>query len=171
MSSDELENEDEDRQFSLSRSTCYCGEPTPWSMYNELTIHASTTVQEGGGYVTIRDYVSALHPWLMSMRELILMALGDENNYVDEVKPLPIDTKLMVMADWFSCDVSVLPAPEWFESNTSAHNHFPEHPSPPRRQLPSPPPPVIPATSGAAGRAHLARDLAFSLSAKIALNP
>lgn len=44
----------------------------------------------GEGYVTVHDYVSALHPWLMNMREDIVKAKGVLN------QPVPPATKLLV---------------------------------------------------------------------------
>lgn len=44
----------------------------------------------GSGFVTVHDYVSAVHPWLMSMREDILKAMGVQD------QPVPLVTELMV---------------------------------------------------------------------------
>ncbi|KAG7285805.1 hypothetical protein NEMBOFW57_008099 [Staphylotrichum longicolle] len=48
---------------------------------------------EGGGYVTVHDYVSTVHPWLMGLRGDILGALGTSTDNDD---PLPAETELMV---------------------------------------------------------------------------
>lgn len=52
----------------------------------------SLLVKATGKFVTIHDYVSVVHPWLMSLREDILRAEGD---LLDNV-PLPEDTRLLV---------------------------------------------------------------------------
>ncbi len=46
-----------------------------------------------GGFVTVHDYVTVVHPWLMGLRNDILGALGTLNG--DDV-PLPAETELMV---------------------------------------------------------------------------
>lgn len=43
-------------------------------------------------YVTIHDYVSAVHPWLLGLRDNILQAM----NAIEGPKPLPSHTQLMV---------------------------------------------------------------------------
>ena len=57
-------------------------------------------VTEGGGggggsgdFVTVHDFVIAVHPWLMGLRSDILGALGTLNGH--DV-PLPAETELMV---------------------------------------------------------------------------
>jgi hypothetical protein len=52
----------------------------------------SLTVSATAGFLTVHDYVSAVLPWLMGLREKILMASGDVANNL----PLPPDTRLMV---------------------------------------------------------------------------
>lgn len=47
-------------------------------------------------FITVHDYVSAVHPWLLSLRDKILWALND----VTEDKPLPAGTKLCVNTTW-----------------------------------------------------------------------
>ncbi|KAG7289433.1 hypothetical protein NEMBOFW57_005804 [Staphylotrichum longicolle] len=47
----------------------------------------------GGGFVTVHDYVTAVHPWLMRLRSDILGALGTLNG---DDAPLPDETELMV---------------------------------------------------------------------------
>jgi hypothetical protein len=46
-----------------------------------------------GEFLTVHDYVSAVHPWLMGLRGDILAALGLE---AQQDEALPADTKLMV---------------------------------------------------------------------------
>ena len=68
-------------------------------------------VTEGGGggggsgdFVTVHDFVIAVHPWLMGLRSDILGALGTLNG--DDV-PLPAETELMVscnMLDFLMID-------------------------------------------------------------------
>ncbi|KAH7371719.1 hypothetical protein BKA66DRAFT_514065 [Pyrenochaeta sp. MPI-SDFR-AT-0127] len=52
----------------------------------------SLTVNATKGFLTVHDYVSAVHPWLLALREKILQASGDLQDNV----PLPSDTKLMI---------------------------------------------------------------------------
>jgi hypothetical protein len=44
----------------------------------------------GTGFVTVHDYVSAVHPWLMNIRADILNAMA----VLDQ--PVPLETELMV---------------------------------------------------------------------------
>jgi hypothetical protein len=53
---------------------------------------ASLFVKASGEFVTVHDFVSAVHPWVLGLREHILQAAGDLQNNV----PLPADTKLMI---------------------------------------------------------------------------
>lgn len=50
-------------------------------------------VEAKGEALTVHEFMSAVHPWLMDLREEILAAL--ELN-----QPLPADTKLMVNYPW-----------------------------------------------------------------------
>jgi hypothetical protein len=63
-----------------------CGSDRPRKQKASLTVNAT------GDFLTVHDYVSAVHPWLMSLREKILQASG---NLQDNV-PLPSDTSLMI---------------------------------------------------------------------------
>jgi hypothetical protein len=75
--------EDEEGPEHLVRC---CGQDRPRGADIMLTLTAS------GPFITVHDYVSAVHPWLMSLREKILQASGDlEKNIA-----LPVDTALMV---------------------------------------------------------------------------
>jgi len=81
-----------------------CGEDRPW--YQE---DIKLTVRPSGDLVTIHDYVSQVHPWLMGMRqELVDASTCVHGNGGD---PFPPDTQFMVLA--FSNCVSVLPKEEW----------------------------------------------------------
>ncbi|KAK8043762.1 hypothetical protein PG994_012600 [Apiospora phragmitis] len=89
-----------------------------------------------GGHVTIRDNVTAVHWWLMGLREDLVLTAGD----CERDTTLPSDTKLMVLVGNEPDTVDVHPDKEWLVESRS--NPFPEHPSPPRRNPPpSPPPP------------------------------
>ena len=67
-----------------------------------------------GEFLTVHDYVSAVHPWLMGLREDILAALGLE---AAQDEPLPADTKLMV-AYWDPRDMTVVDEEEWVKRFT-----------------------------------------------------
>lgn len=54
--------------------------------------NATLLVKATGQFLTIHNYVSAVHPWLMGLREDILRAMGD----AQESEPLPANTKLLV---------------------------------------------------------------------------
>ncbi len=62
-----------------------CGTDRP------LNKAATLEVRAKGEFLTVHDFVSAVHPWLMGLREDILAAAG-----VLEKKPLPADSELMV---------------------------------------------------------------------------
>ncbi|RDW70933.1 hypothetical protein BP6252_07496 [Coleophoma cylindrospora] len=63
-----------------------CGVKRPRGKKAKVVVKASE-----GSFVTVHDYVSVVHPWLMSLRDDILEAMGLEDG-----KSLPSDTKLMV---------------------------------------------------------------------------
>ncbi|KAF2472782.1 uncharacterized protein BDR25DRAFT_365958 [Lindgomyces ingoldianus] len=52
----------------------------------------SLVVKAAGEFVTVHDYVSVVHPWLMSLRENILQAAGD----LEDCVLLPANTRLIV---------------------------------------------------------------------------
>jgi hypothetical protein len=72
-------------------------------------------VKAAGGFLTIHDYVSAVHPWLTGLRgdllaALALMAAGQDD-------PLPPETKLM--AAWgFPNEIVVVREQDWFAQYT-----------------------------------------------------
>lgn len=68
-----------------------CGHERPRKKKVSLLVRAS------GEFVTIHDYVSAVHPWLLSLREDLLMVNGDLWHSI----PLPADTRLM-----FECSLT-----------------------------------------------------------------
>lgn len=65
-----------------------CGTPRPCGKVVKFVVRATSD------FITVHDYLSAVHPWLLSLRDDILSALG-----VDDDKSLPADTKLMVFYD------------------------------------------------------------------------
>ncbi|KAK5659441.1 hypothetical protein OQA88_642 [Cercophora sp. LCS_1] len=64
-----------------------CGQKRPWSQDTQLKVVAA------GAFVTIHEYVSAVHPWLMGMRDTLLDVLGK----MDGKPPWPTETKLTVL--------------------------------------------------------------------------
>ncbi|KAE9362847.1 hypothetical protein N431DRAFT_551065 [Stipitochalara longipes BDJ] len=82
-------NPEEDEDGPVHLLKC-CGTDRPRGKAAKLVIKPDASERT---FVTIHDYVSAVHPWLMERREDILGAIGLVWN--DE-EPLPSDTKLMV---------------------------------------------------------------------------
>jgi hypothetical protein len=67
-----------------------------------------------GEFLTVHDYVSAVHPWLMGLRGDILAALGLE---AQQDEALPADTRLMVA--WFDPRyMTVVDEEEWVKRFT-----------------------------------------------------
>jgi hypothetical protein len=64
--------------------------------------------ESGEGFVTVHDYVTAVHPWLMGLRADLLAAGGDLLDHV----PLAEDTRLMVVGSRPQ-SLHVLPESEW----------------------------------------------------------
>lgn len=64
-----------------------CGETRP-PIHTPLRIKARKDL----GYITIHDYVSAVHPWLLELRQDMLRAL----NFLEDPRPLPAETRLYV---------------------------------------------------------------------------
>jgi hypothetical protein len=64
-----------------------CGQKRPWSYDTYLQVAAQ------GEFLTVHEYVSAVHPWLMAMRDTLLDALG-KTNYQPKWPP---ETKLAVV--------------------------------------------------------------------------
>jgi hypothetical protein len=46
-----------------------CGQKRPWAGDNRLQVTAQ------GEFLTVHEYVSAIHPWLMAMRDTLLDVL------------------------------------------------------------------------------------------------
>ncbi|KAK1825958.1 hypothetical protein QBC39DRAFT_399514 [Podospora conica] len=65
-----------------------CGQDRPWSQDVQLDVVAGA-----GAFVTIYKYVSAVHPWLIGMRNTLLDALGK----LDGKPPWPTETNLAVL--------------------------------------------------------------------------
>lgn len=63
-----------------------CGVDRPLDKAAKLVVEAT------GEFLTVHDFVSAVHPWLLGLRDDILAAYGD----AVAGKPLPPGTKLMV---------------------------------------------------------------------------
>ncbi|KAK1778145.1 hypothetical protein QBC45DRAFT_310182, partial [Copromyces sp. CBS 386.78] len=75
---------DEDMDENGRLIYCYCcKESRPNKVYEDLVVKAGST-----GFVTIHDYVTAVHPWLMGLRDDLRGALG-----VFDGEELPKDTK------------------------------------------------------------------------------
>ncbi|KAF1842322.1 uncharacterized protein K460DRAFT_409737 [Cucurbitaria berberidis CBS 394.84] len=95
-------DEDEESHEHLLRC---CGGERPRGKAVSLLVKAT------GEFLTIHDYVSAVHPWLMSLREDLLQAAGD---LLDNI-PLPSDAKLMV--NFLGNHVWVIEEWEWRKMN------------------------------------------------------
>ena len=65
-----------------------CGTKRPRGKAHILVVKPTVS---GNNFITIHDYLSAVHPWLMSLREDILWAKG-----LADDAPLPVNTILMV---------------------------------------------------------------------------
>ncbi|KAL2016997.1 hypothetical protein VTK56DRAFT_2716 [Thermocarpiscus australiensis] len=90
---DEDEDEDDDEPLLLR---C-CKQDRPRGKDAKLTIKPSKAWDgRDGGFVTVHDYVSALHPWLVRLRGDILGAMGTADG-LDE--PLGNETDLVVNCD------------------------------------------------------------------------
>ena len=68
-------------------------------------------------FVTVHDYVSAVHPWLLGLRGKILWALSD----INEDKPLPAETKLCVDTNWPD-NLMIMEEGRWISHVTYYHN-------------------------------------------------
>lgn len=69
-----------------------CGIPRPVDKDATIVVRPSNMDGPDGGYVTVHDYVTTVHPWVMGLRGEILTAMGEgQGNFT----PLPGDTSLM----------------------------------------------------------------------------
>ena len=64
-----------------------CGQKRPWACDTYLQVAAQ------GKFLTVHEYVSAVHPWLMAMRDTLLDVLGN----MDGTPKWPPETKLAVL--------------------------------------------------------------------------
>jgi hypothetical protein len=96
-----------------------CGQEVPKGKDVGLTVKAATE----GGFVTIHDFVTSVHPWLLSLRGDILQASGD----LQDGTPLPADTELMVLV--YGDKVNVVTKKEG--RNSKARNPFLDEYTPP----------------------------------------
>ncbi|KAK4033098.1 hypothetical protein C8A01DRAFT_40457 [Parachaetomium inaequale] len=64
-----------------------CGQKRPWAYDTYLQVTAQ------GEFLTVHEYVSAVHPWLMAMRDTVLDVLGK----MDGQSKWPPETKLAVL--------------------------------------------------------------------------
>jgi hypothetical protein len=64
-----------------------CGQKRPWSHDTQLQVAAQ------GEFLTVYEFVSAVHPWLMAMRDTLLDVLGK----MDSAPKWPPETKLAVL--------------------------------------------------------------------------
>ncbi|KAK3986160.1 hypothetical protein QBC44DRAFT_373467 [Cladorrhinum sp. PSN332] len=75
---------------TLDRPICLlecCGQKRPWARDTQLQVAAR------GEFLTVHEYVSAVHPWLMAMRDTLLDVLGK----MDGAPKWPPETKLAVL--------------------------------------------------------------------------
>jgi hypothetical protein len=96
---EELEYEDSPGCEHLMRC---CGMDRPRDKAARLEVQAT------GEFLTVHEFVSAVHPWLMGLREDILAAEG-----VLEKKALPADSELMVFYAEPDCLTIVVGEQNW----------------------------------------------------------
>jgi hypothetical protein len=83
-----------------------CGEDCP--------PQATLVVKATGTFLTINDYVTAVHPWLMGHRENILKATG----YLEGGDSLPDDAELMVEYDDGPSRLVIYKKTEWLKDRS-----------------------------------------------------
>jgi hypothetical protein len=94
------EDEDEYDYDKLQLLRC-CNQDRPRGKNAKLTIKPFKAWDgRDGGFVTVHDYVSALHPWLVRLRGEILGAMGTVDG-LDE--PLGDETDLVVNCNALHC--------------------------------------------------------------------
>ncbi|KAL1904356.1 hypothetical protein Sste5344_009916 [Sporothrix stenoceras] len=88
-----LNQDDADDSAGHIQVIACCGVPRPIDKEN-VTIEVRPSNPDGpnGGYVTVHDYVSTVHPWLMGMKSDLFNALGHRD---EDSRVLPDDTPLM----------------------------------------------------------------------------
>lgn len=80
-------NPEEDEEGPEHLLKC-CGTKRPCGKGDPLVVKPTIS---GNNFITVQGYISAVHPWLISLREDILWTKG----LIDDA-PLPANTKLMV---------------------------------------------------------------------------
>ncbi|KAK3946242.1 hypothetical protein QBC46DRAFT_444392 [Diplogelasinospora grovesii] len=98
------DEDEEDAEWPVLLMCCGKERPRDFTAVT-LTVNAKQDM----GFVTVHDYVSTVHPWLVSLREDLLRAMGD---LLDGI-PLPADTKLMVFYAGPK-SLTVLEEKDWF---------------------------------------------------------
>ncbi len=78
--------DDETRDPNLYVVEC-CGQKRPWAYETQLQVAAQ------GEFLTVHEFVSAVHPWLISMRDTLLDVLGK----LEGTAKWPPETKLAVL--------------------------------------------------------------------------
>lgn len=106
LSDDESEEDDEGPQHTLLKC---CGLKRPSGKAHTLVVKPTVS---GKNFITVHDYLSAVHPWLMSLREDILWAKG-----VWDGTPLPANTKFML--DLGQSNLFITEATEWINRKRS----------------------------------------------------
>lgn len=89
--SDNGDDDDDEIEDGAVLLRC-CGEDRPRDKKARIVVAASA-ISPDAGYVTIRDYVSTVHPWLLGLKEEILGALGSA---LDLGAPLGASAELTV---------------------------------------------------------------------------
>jgi len=86
-----------------------CGEQAPEEKEVRLTVKAT------GDFLTIHDYVTQVHPWLLGMRQDLLVAVGVTEDF--DNKPLPGTTRFFVYPN-ANVEVFVLLEKAWLNYAT-----------------------------------------------------
>ena len=72
--------------FGLVRVVACCGMPRPINNDGTIFVRLSKVDGPEGGHVTVRDYVTTLHPWVIGLRSDLFAALAMGEDRKD---PLP----------------------------------------------------------------------------------
>lgn len=81
-------SDDDEEWGGLNLVKC-CGQMRPRDKKVSLTV---TPAEGGEGYLTVRDYVDAVHPWLMGILPLLREGVGEHNGtVVGEEVPLSVN--------------------------------------------------------------------------------
>ncbi|KAI1452080.1 hypothetical protein F4805DRAFT_55120 [Annulohypoxylon moriforme] len=97
-------DEEKDEEGKPEHLLMCCGTTRPRGKAGSMAVKPTT-----GDFITVHDYLSTLHPWLLGKRDDILALMG-----LFDDKPLPQETKLMVgyeMGD----SLTVYDRAEWIE--------------------------------------------------------